>query len=158
MSDEPTRHDSDAIIERVLGDLLVTYDASVIRKGSRRAVLVLDPSTAVLASALRDANFWALTAPSGMSLADFETTDFLLPGRIVVTANTREYIDDAPALDYAVIGLDALAVIDQRETYRDNATVRLISWAVTRHRLASRPPAWVVMLVPEGEHALLGLE
>ena len=119
---------------------------------------MLDNSTAVLAAALKDANFWAVRVPTGMSLAAFETRDLALSGRILVTSDTEAYIDDAPVLDYGIIGLDALGVMHAGEGYADNTTVKMLSRAVTRHRLASRSPAWVIMLVPEGEHVVVGLE
>ena len=158
MTDDP-KPDSEEIIQRVLGPYLDGGDpAHVIRRGSRRCVLLLDNSTAVLAAALKDANFWAVRVPTGMSLAAFETRDLALSGRILVTSDTEAYIDDAPVLDYGIIGLDALGVMHAGEGYADNTTVKMLSRAVTRHRLASRSPAGVIMLVPEGEHVVVGLE
>jgi hypothetical protein len=157
MTDDPN-HDPDALIRRVLGPLVHTETTEYVRRGSRRAVLVLDETTAVLARSLKDANFWALTAPQGMSVNDFRVREQLLIGRILVTRNTPDYLDDAPVLDYGIIGLDALPMVSTSDTYLGSATAKMISRAVTRHRLASRPPAWVIMLVPEGAHVLLGLE
>jgi hypothetical protein len=156
MTDEP-HHDPDAIIRRVLSLLLVT-GTEYVRRGSRRCVLVLDDSTAVLKAALKDANFWPITLPKGMNLADFETRDLLLPGHILVTMRTADYLDHAPVLDYAIIGLDALPTLATTETYVGNATVQMLSNAVTRHHLVSTPPAWVIMLVEAGEHVFERLE
>jgi hypothetical protein len=39
-----------------------------------------------------------------------------------------------------------------------DTTARLISRAVTCHRLASRPPAWVILLRADGEHVRVPLE
>jgi hypothetical protein len=157
MTDDPN-HDPDAIIQRVLGPLVHTDTAEYVRKGSRRAVLVLDDSVSFLAPALRVANFWAFRAPPGVTLADFAMRDILLARRILITRNAPDYLDDAPVLDFAIIGLDALPEVFTSDTYLGSATVKMLSRAVTRHRLASRPPAWITMLVPEGEHVFVTLE
>jgi hypothetical protein len=43
-------------------------------------------------------------------------------------------------------------------TYVGNSTVKMISKAVTQHHLASTTPAWVIMLVEDGEPTFQRLE
>ena len=155
-----SKHDPQAIIQGVLSDFL-RLDApqtTPFGRGSRRGVLVLDETTAFLEAALTEANFWVVSPPREMSLSDFETRAQLLTGRILVTRTTTPYLDHAPVLDYGVIGLDALSTLATTETYVGNATVKLISRAVTRFRLASKGPAWVIMMVEDGEHVFERLE
>jgi len=156
MTDEP-KHDPGEIIQRVLRPILPGGETPEhVRRGSRRCVLVLDETTACLAPALRDANFWVIASDAETS--SYDVRSWLLPGRILVTRATADYIDDAPVIDYGVVGLDALPNLATSESYRGNGTVRMMSRALTRFRLASRPPAWVILLRDDGEHVIVGLE
>ncbi len=155
-----SKHDPQAIIQRVLSDFLRldAHRTILFHRGSRRGVLVLDGTTAFLEAALTEANFRVVLPPREMSLGDFETRALLLTGRILVTRTTTPYLEDAPVLDFSIIGVDALPVLTTTDTYVGNPTATLISKAVTRHHLVSTSPAWVIMLVEDGEHAFERLE
>jgi hypothetical protein len=149
-------HDADAIVRRVLGRYLDAQEAAMRRTGSTRCTLVVDATTDGLAAALGDANFHVVRA--GSALLGYEERRTLLSHRILITTETASYHADAPVLDFGVVGLDALAVVDAAETYSENTTALLISSAVTERHLISVRGGWVLMLVPNGEHVFLGLE
>jgi hypothetical protein len=149
-------HDPDAIVQCVLGPYLDAQEAERRRVGSTRGVVVVDATTDGLASALVDANFQVVRA--ARKLAGPDDRRALLSHRILVTRSTADYLTDAPVLDYGIIGLDALPVVEEGEAYAQNATAQRISHAVSKRGLVSMRGAWVLMLVPDGEHALVRLE
>ena len=151
-----TRHDPNAIVRRVLGRYLDAHRDASRSAGSTRCTLVVDATTDSLAPALADANFQVVR--SATALVDPGGRRTILSHRIVVTRDTASYLSDAPVLDVGIIGLDALPAIDTAESYAENTTVRLISAAITEHALVSRRGAWVLMLVPGGEHVFVRLE
>ena len=115
-----------------------------------RAVLVLDQGLDFLSPALKEASFIVVMADDG--LADHESKQALLGQRIVVTQRTQDMIDDAPVHEYGIIGLDALPVVDRHPTYEANATVRMISRAITDFDLTAERSAFLVLLMPDGGH------
>jgi len=141
------KRDPDDIIGRVLARFHQD-DAATERTGGTRAALVLDDSVAFLSHALKAANFQVIA----LTNANSEACKNLLAHRIVVTRETPPYVDDAPVLDYGVIGLDALPSLDAPLTYDDNPTAQMISKAVADFGLAFERSAYVLMLHPSGNH------
>jgi hypothetical protein len=148
-------HDPDAIIERVLSAYL--RHEPIRPRSGRRAVLVLDDRVRFLERALNEANFHVVTLPKGL---DRESRPFYTSGRILVTNDTSAFVHDAPFDEFGIIGLDALASLDQPDEYESNGTAKMISNAVTKHALVSqreRGP-FVIVLHPEGRDSLVRLE
>lgn len=62
------------------------------------------------------------------------------------------FLDDAPVLDYGIIGLDALPVIDPTSEYKENRTAQLISKAILDFDLVSERCGFALMLKQDGHH------
>jgi hypothetical protein len=139
--------DPNEIIDRVLARFQ-KGDFATERTGGTRAALVLDPSVRFLLDALKDGNFQVI-ALSGD--ADSEARRNMLAHRIVVTKETPPYLDDAPVLDYGIVGLDAFAGLDASPTYDENPTAQIISKAVAEFGLPFERSAYVLMLHPGGK-------
>lgn len=139
---------ADAIVARVLERY---KEAKVIEKtGMARATLVVDENVDFLAAPLQEANFHVLKPPKGMD--DFEIKKVLLAHRILVTKNTKDFLADAPVLDYGIIGLEALPFVDPSNEFKSNLTAQMISKAVSEHSLIAERTGFVLMLKPNGKH------
>jgi hypothetical protein len=143
-------HDPDAIIAHVLARYLDKQATETEKKGMARATLVVDENVAFLAGPLKEANFHIITPPKGMK--DFEIKKIMLAHRIIVTKNTKDFLADAPVLDYGIIGLEALPFVDGAPEYKDNKTAQMISKAVSEQNLAAQRTSFVLMLKPKGKH------
>jgi hypothetical protein len=143
-----SKRDPDKVIARVLARFHHD-DIPPEKTGGTRATVVLDVSVCFLANALKDANFQILALNSAV---DPDARRDLFAHRIVVTKRTAEYLDDAPVLDYGVIGLDALPGLDGSDRYNENETAQMISKAVAEFGLAFERAAYVLMLHPSGKH------
>jgi len=148
------KRDPDEVIGRVLARFQ-HGDVATERTGGTRAALVLDPSARFLSDALKDANFQVIALSSD---ADSEARKNLLAHRIVVTKETTPYLDDAPVLDYGVVGLDALGGLDASLEYAENMIAQVISKAVAEFGLTFERSAYVIMLHPGGKRGLDGRE
>lgn len=120
------------------------------KSGMARATLVVDENVSFLEPPLKEANFHIITPHKGMD--DFEIKKVLLAHRVIVTKNTKDFLADAPVLDYGIIGLEALPFVDPAKDYKDNKTAQMISKAVSEHNLISEHTGFVLMLHPSGRH------
>ena len=154
-----TDRGADAIIARVLRPWLDGERPEKTRP--QRNLTVLDrrlaPRSAVeaLGAALKEARFGV--AINGL-LGDHDVRGALLGHRIVVTRDTPGFLADAPAMNYGVIGLDALPTVDTSPVWGRNLAVQMVVDAYREFGLASRLAAWVVMLHPVGKHRFVELE
>ena len=142
------KDDADLMIERVLSRYV--NKQATEKSGMARATIVVDENVNFLAKALGDANFRVISPPKGMS--DFEIKKNLLSHRIIVTKNTKDFLAEAPVLDYGIIGLEAIPFVDTAAEYKDNQTAQMISKAVSEHDLISERKGFVLMLHPNGRH------
>jgi hypothetical protein len=149
-------NDPDAIIRRILGKDLTRPLTELDRPVFARAVLVVDEGVACLAAALKEANFLVISVDSRIREDGFRRS--LLSDRILVTASTPAFLEDAPIVEYGIIGLDALPAVDAVGTYKKNTTARMISTAFTKHCLVAKQYGFVLMLKPDGEHVFCRLE
>jgi len=140
-------HNPDAVIEKVLARFKDTSEDQV---GRCRATLVLEPELAPLERALTDGNFTAIVADR---LTSVERRNELLAGRIVITRDAASYIDDAPVLEFGIIGLDALGSdIYIGPTLPESATAQVISKAFLDFGLGNERGAYLLLLHPERRH------
>lgn len=95
--------------------------------------ILLDENLRALESALEDDGFKVVMPPQG--LPD-EALKRMARGWAVLTSNSRDFIEDAVRYDYDVIGVEEIRFIDTKRD-RTNDTVRKISGAVRRSRLAT---------------------
>lgn len=137
---------ADAIVAKVLG----RYKKAIEKAGMARATLVVDENVNFLEHALKEANFHIIAPHKGMD--DFEIKKMLLAHRMIVTKNTKDFLADAPVLDYGIIGLEALPFVDPAKDYKGNKTAQMISKAVSEFSLAAERTGFVLMLKPNGKH------
>ncbi len=140
---------ADEIIEQVFARFQRKVDEPEV--GHARATLVLHERVAFLCSPLEEANFHTVIADNRLD-EDFEIRMVLLSHRMLVTRNTEDFLDDAPVLDYGIIGLDALPVIDPAAEYKTNRTAQLISKAILDYDLTSERCGFVLVLRQNGHH------
>ena len=76
----------------------------------------------------------------------------LLAHRILVTKNTKDFLADAPVLDYGIIGLEALPFVYPSNEFKSNLTAQMISKAVSEHSMIAERTGFVLMLKPNGKH------
>lgn len=143
----------DDIIQRIVGRYLADPH---VRTAMARMSLLIDENVNYLLPALQGANFKCVTPKAGMSDEDIQ--EQMLPGRVLITNNTKDFIDGIPVHDYGVIGLEALRFIDPSPTYKDNQTVRMISKAISDHKIVSNRSGFVLMLHPDGHHVYTRIE
>jgi hypothetical protein len=148
-----TDHDPDSIIARVLGRYLDRHPPEKARRP--RTVLVLGRGLAALEPALREAHF-RVAVPT--SLEDRAIREAYLGNNILVTKNAAAFLNDAQALDFGIVGLDALPVVDTSPKWNDNATAQMILDGVCKFNLHHERGAWVLMLHPGGEHVFMRLD
>jgi len=126
------------------------------RVGMARATLVVDENVSALAQPLKEHfNFRTVVPSSG--LADEKIKNDLLGHRILVTNNTKDFVDDAPRFDYGIISLQELPFIDKAQTAK-NMTCKMISDAVIKYKLVSRGTHFVLTLKKDGKHRLNVME
>lgn len=93
-----------------------------------RGKLVVDECVKQLLPALREMNFHVITAEPGTK--DLWMIKNLLPNRIFVTNNTKDFLRFAPTYEIGIISLEGLDFIDGEENPSKNQTVRVISDAL----------------------------
>jgi hypothetical protein len=149
MSDNPIEAEvDDQIIARILDRF--RPKEGLPKVGMARATLVVDENVDFLGSPLQEANFHVVIPHKGMD--DFDIKKELLAHRILVTKNTKDFLDDSPVLDYGIIGLEALPFVDPARDYKTNQTAKLISKAVVDFDLISERSGFVLMLKQNGRH------
>ena len=146
--------EADALIERILSRYFA--GKPVEKKSMARTRLVVDENVNYLAQPLKEANLQVTTPPAGMD--DETIKQMLLSGRILVTKNTKDFVTDAPILEYGIIGLEALPFIDSSKTYKDNKTAQMISRAISRYNLKAKHSGFILMLHPNGRHVLRDID
>ena len=142
--------------ERIIASILQRYQEQTSKTGMARGFLVIDENVSYLEKPLEQANFHVLVPTAG--LEDSEIKKTLLGNRVLVTKNTKDFLDDAPVYDYGIIGLEALPFIDSEKTYADNKTAKMISQAYSHFNLHSKKHGFVLMLRENGKHVLRDLE
>jgi hypothetical protein len=136
----------DEMIDRVVD----RFKEAKVREAMSRGLLVVDENVQALAAALRAANIRVIVPRAGMSDADIKTE--LLPSRIIVTRNAKDFIYDASAYEYGIISLDKLKLIDSEPNPAKNVTVALISRAIIDFHLWTKHPAFILILEDTGKH------
>ena len=130
--------------------------ASKFRSGMARATVVVDENVNYLADPLRKYhNFRVVVPMAGMS--DEYIKNNLLGHRILITNNTKDFINDASSYDYGIISLEKLKYIDPTDSAK-NITCKLISDAVVENDLISIGSNFICVLSPDGKHSLKHIE
>lgn len=109
-----------------------------------RGVVVQDENVSGWAEELSTRHFRVLQPPAGMSDANIKKS--MLPGRILVTGNSKEFILDATAFGYSVVAVDKI------QTMQAEGAAHILSRAFVEFKLWSKPPSWVLVISPDGKH------
>lgn len=127
------------------------------KKGMARSTIVVDENIdGGLREALKGANFRVISVKKGT--LDPEIMETVLSHRILITKNTKDFKDFAPVYDFGIIALEHLPFIDNAKEYAKNSTAKLISAAISKHRLISVATGFILWLKPKGGHTLELLE
>lgn len=123
----------------------------VARRAMARGAVVLDENHYELRSALQEAGFRVTPVSSGLS---DEQIIRVLNGKILITANPKDFEKDASKTGFGVIGLDKLEFIDPDPSFAVNKTVQLISKAWSAYKLKAQKKDFVLSLRSNGRHVL----
>ncbi|MBI2372375.1 MAG: hypothetical protein HYV07_00110 [Deltaproteobacteria bacterium] len=116
-----------------------------------RGTVVLDENASMLEAALRSQNIRVIRPRAGAT--DDQIKEEILPNRIIITRNSKDFVRDASSYDYGIIALEGLRFLDPEPT-RANRTVRLISDALQDHGLWARRHGFLVTLHEDGTSEL----
>jgi hypothetical protein len=128
----------------------------VDRSAMARGVIVLDADLTGLTPALREANIKVVEIPPGTK--DTLVVRNYLFHRVVVTRNTKDFLEDAPIHEYGIISLEGLTFIDMSPSFAENRTARLISQEISKKKLWSKGARFLLELRDDGKHRLSFLE
>jgi hypothetical protein len=123
--------------------------------GMARGFVVLDENLYELKDSLEKQNLHVILPKPQMS--DPEIAKELLGGRILITKNSKDFIDLAPIYDYGIIGLEHVKFIDTAKDEK-NTTAKLISKILTKGSLWSRLGAFLVTVKADGTFTVKTLD
>lgn len=99
-------------------------------------MVVLDGDLDGLKNALREANLLVVNGPA--LLPNEGQRELLLCHRLLVTRRPVSFMGDAPVYEYGIVSVKGLRFIDSNPIYGKNKTAKLISTALSRHRLGTK--------------------
>lgn len=115
-----------------------------------RGTLVVDENVTELAGPLGMMNIHIIK-PSPR-LPDDEIISQILPNRIIVTKNSKDFIKWASSYDYGIIALENLKFIDPEPISSKNKTVTIISEVIVEYDLWSKRHGFIINLKDNGKH------
>jgi hypothetical protein len=120
---------------------------STVRKvvGMARGVLVLDENLQQLQSELEGKNVHVIAVEPGTP--DDKIIQTLLPHRVLVTRNLRDFILEAPVYEYGIISLEKLRFINPK------TTAQLISRVLSKRALWSKTKPWLLVFSADGKRS-----
>ncbi len=125
-------------------------DVVELAKGSHYTI-VLDENLRALKAGLEDELYKILVLPA--QCTDAEIKEFAKGGWTILTANSKDFVDDAARYDYDVIAVEDIRFIDSRPD-RTNQTVAKISGAIRRSQLATRKGNFLLTIHDDGSFHL----
>lgn len=108
-----------------------------------RGIVVLDENVSGMESELHKRNIKVIPIPKGTD--DEIIKRHYLPGRIIITANSRHFIADASSYEYGIIALDKIKFKDPKKM----ATI--VSDAFIKEKLWSKSHGFIIELDDKGE-------
>jgi hypothetical protein len=97
----------------------------------RKIWLLVDENLSVLVPAFKDAGFRVLTPPQGMLDDDVKE---MAEGTLIITKNSKDFIDDAVSFDYDVVGVEGIKFIDTEKSKKNQTTRKIVS-AIAKSRI-----------------------
>jgi len=116
----------------------------IVRKvvAMARGIVVLDENVSGMEAELNNRNIRVIPIPKGTD--DEIIKKYYLPGRIIITANSRHFIDDASSYEYGIVALDKIK-------FKDSGTLAsLVSNAFIREKLWSKAHGFIIELDGKG--------
>jgi hypothetical protein len=112
--------------------------------------ILLDENLRGLEAALEDDGFKVIVPPRGLK---DEALKRKARGWAILTKNSQDFVDEAVRYDYDVIGVEDIKFIDDKAE-RTNETVRKISNAVRRSKLATTKGNFLLKIRENGSYHL----
>lgn len=112
--------------------------------------IMLDENLRGLEPALEDDGFKVIVPPQGLK---DDALKRKARGWAILTRNSQDFVDEAVRYDYDVIGIEDIRFIDDKPD-RTNETVRKISNAVRRSKLATTKGNFVLRIRDNGSYHL----
>jgi uncharacterized protein YdhG (YjbR/CyaY superfamily) len=109
-----------------------------------RGVLVVDENEYSLQIPLINKNFRVLIPRTGASDAEIKET--LLPKRVLITRNSKDFIEDAYSYEYGIIATDKIRNLEPQEL------AKIISRAWIDFKLKSKRHGFILLLQNNGKH------
>jgi hypothetical protein len=120
------------------------------RVAMARGTVILDENVQSLSDGLRFINVRVIVPKSGTQ-DDFIIQE-LLPNRIIITNNSKDFIDYASSYDFGIVSLEGLSFIDSESNPKKNVTIKLISKAFIEYELWSKRHGFILELKDNGKH------
>ena len=127
-----------------------SQDSIELAKGSHYTI-VLDENLRALKVALEHEGYKVLMPHAAAS--DAEIKELASHGWTILTANSKDFVDDAPHYDYDVIAVEDIKFIDAKPD-RGNQTVNKIASAIRRSQLATRKGNFLLTIHDDGSFHL----
>lgn len=115
-----------------------------------RGTVIVDENVQALAGALRKRNLRVIIPRQGMDDATIKSE--LLPHRIFITKNAKDFVYEASSYEYGIIALENLSFIDPEPDPTKNKTAQIISKAIIDHGLWSKRHGFILILNENGGH------
>ncbi len=115
-----------------------------------RGLFVVDENLSQLVEPLKDIGIRIIVPKSGQT--DEDIAKSLLPSRIFVTRNTKDFIKYIPGYSIGIISLEGLKFIDGEKQGSSNKTVQIISESIVKYELWSRADGFLLELRNDGNH------
>lgn len=131
--------------------------ANALRVSTRKPRIVLDENLQGLAPALNE-KFTVTAVPSGMKDDQIKDTYLYQSGQVIITRNTKDFVEDASAYEYGVVSLEALRFIDPAPSFAKNGTAQLIHKAFRDHRLDLIRRAFLCVLYRDKQSSLVDID
>jgi hypothetical protein len=107
-----------------------------------RGIVVLDENVSGMESELNNRNIKVIPIPKGTD--DEIIKKHYLPGRIIITANSRHFVGDASSYEYGIIALDKIKFKDPKKM------ASIVSDAFIREELWSKAHGFIIELDDDG--------
>jgi hypothetical protein len=115
-----------------------------------RGLLVVDESLSQLVAPLTELGIRVIEPLRGES--DQDIAQRLLPGRIFLTRNIKDFARYAYGMEFGIISLDGLDFVDPQPDESKNLTVKIILNALLTYELWSKRNGFILELKDDGNH------
>jgi hypothetical protein len=140
-----------AIIVKAVLHELDKREADVARRS--KLTILLDENLEPLKDGLRDSGFKVISVKKGMP--DEEIKE-LAEGTVILTKNSKDFVNDAVRFDYDIVAIENIKFIDTDKT-RKNQTVEKVSNAIRESDFASKRGNFLLTIEDTGHYRIKSL-